>query len=150
MKLIVATNNKGKLLEIEQILEDSGIELLPLSKLDISVEFEETGTTFEENAIIKAKTLYDLKKMPVLADDSGLVVDALGGAPGIYTSRYAGEHATDDENIDKLLNAMKDVSLKNRTARFVCAIAYIDEAGHTSTYVGPVSYTHLDVYKRQN
>lgn len=136
MKLIVATNNKGKLLEIQQILGDCNIELLTLSDIGLDVDFLETGETFEENAIIKAKTVYEIKKMPVLADDSGLIVDALSGQPGIRTSRYAGEGATDNQNIDKLLKNLKDVDDKDRSARFACAIAYIDNDGKTSTFYG--------------
>jgi XTP/dITP diphosphohydrolase len=136
MRLIVATNNKGKLLEIQQILCDCGIELLTLSDIGLDVDFLETGETFEENAIIKAKTVYELKKMPVLADDSGLIVDALEGQPGIRTSRYAGEGATDDQNIDKLLTNMKEVADKDRSARFICAIAYIDNDGNVNTFCG--------------
>ncbi len=136
MKLIVATNNQGKLMEIEQIMEGRKVELSTLRDEGINVEFDETGKTFEENALIKARTIFDLTHSAVLADDSGLCVDALDGAPGIYTSRYAGEHATNDENIDKLLMAMKDVPDAERTARFVCAIVYIDDSGHESVYRG--------------
>jgi XTP/dITP diphosphohydrolase len=109
MKIIAATNNKGKLMEIEEITRNLDIVVRSLSDEGIKVEFEETGTTFEENALIKARTVRSITNAPVLSDDSGLEVDALFGAPGVYTSRYAGEGATDDENIDKLLFAMKDV-----------------------------------------
>lgn len=136
MKLVVATNNKGKLLEIQQILNDKKLELLTLTDIDLNIDFIESGETFEENAIIKAKTVYDLTQMPVIADDSGLVVDSLGGQPGIRTSRYAGEDATDDQNIDKLLKNMNGIVQEDRTAHFVCAIAYIDKNGNISTYRG--------------
>ena len=108
MKIIAATNNKGKLMEIEEITRNLDIVVRSLSDEGIKVEFEETGTTFEENALIKARTVRAITNAPVLSDDSGLEVDALDGAPGVYTSRYAGEGATDDENIDKLLFAMKE------------------------------------------
>ena len=137
MKIIAATNNKGKLMEIEEITRTLDIVVRSLSDEGIKVEFEETGTTFEENALIKARTVRAITNAPVLSDDSGLEVDALFGAPGVYTSRYAGEGATDDENIDKLLFAMKDVKdEKKRTARFVCALAYIDEKGEEHIYRG--------------
>lgn len=136
MKIIIATNNRGKLEEIEQIMAGKDVSFSTLSDEGIKVEFDETGTTFEENALIKARTVYNIVHTPVLSDDSGLCVDALLGAPGIYTSRYFKENATDDENISKLLSAMQYVRDGKRAARFVCAIAYIDEAGKEHVYRG--------------
>lgn len=121
-----ATNNKKKLAEIERILVRHGHTVKTLNELGISIEIEETGETFAENALIKAKIIADICKMPTISDDSGLKVDALGGRPGVYTARYAGENATDDENIDKLLKSMENVPLEKRTARFVsCVCLYI-------------------------
>lgn len=136
MKIIVATNNRGKLEEIEQIMTGKNVKLSTLSDEGIKAEFDETGTTFEENALIKARTVYNIVHKPVISDDSGLCVDALLGAPGIYTSRYFRENAKDDENISKLLNAMKDVPTEKRSAKFVCVIAYIDELGKEHVYRG--------------
>ena len=137
MKIIAATNNKGKLMEIEEITKDLKFYVSSLSNEGIKVDFEETGATFEQNALIKARTVYKISHTPVLSDDSGLEVDALFGAPGVYTSRYAKEGATDDENISKLLFAMKEVKKEEkRTARFVCALAYIDENGDDHVYRG--------------
>ena len=122
MVFAVATNNQKKLKEIQRILDSFGITAKTLKELDIETEIEENGTTFEENALIKAKTIAEISNLPTISDDSGLEVDALGGAPGVYTARFAGEHATDDENIDKLLAEMKDVEKEKRTARFVSAV----------------------------
>lgn len=121
-----ATNNKKKLAEIERILLRYGHQVKTLNELGISIEIAETGKTFAENALIKAKTIADICKMPTISDDSGLEVDALGGRPGVYTARYAGENATDDDNIDKLLKSMENVPQEKRTARFVsCVCLYI-------------------------
>ena len=121
-----ATNNKKKLAEIQRILNALGHEAKSLAELGVCVDAEETGTTFEENALIKAKAVARATGMPSISDDSGLEVDALGGEPGVYTARYRskdGSHPTDDENIDKLLYSLKDVPKENRTARFVSAVA---------------------------
>ena len=122
MVFAVATNNQKKLKEIQRILDSFGITAKTLKELGIETEIEENGTTFEENALIKAKTIAEISSLPTISDDSGLEVDALGGAPGVYTARFAGEHATDDENIDKLLAEMAGVEQKKRTARFVSAV----------------------------
>lgn len=123
MKLIVASNNKKKIIEMSRILKSLDIEVMSLKEAGIDIEIEETGTTFSENAYIKAKAIYDMTKRPCIADDSGLEVDYLKGAPGVYTARYAGEHATDQENIDKLLGTMEGV--KDRGAQFVSAICCV-------------------------
>lgn len=122
-KLLVATGNKGKLLEIREIL--AGVEVLGLSDVGIDVDVEETGKTFRENAFIKAEAISKLTDMPVLADDSGLEVDALNGEPGVHTARYAGENATDDENVQKLLCALSHLPEEERHARFACAMCLI-------------------------
>ncbi len=123
MKLLVATNNMGKLKEFQQILSELQIECVSLKDMGISVDVEETGTTFLENALIKAKAIYDIAKIPTISDDSGLVVDALNGAPGVYSARYAGEPCDDQKNIDKLLSELSGIS--NRTARFQSVIAAV-------------------------
>ncbi len=122
MIFAAATNNQKKLKEIQRILHALGHDAKTLRDIGIQIEIEENGTTFEENALIKAKTIAKICNMPTISDDSGLMVDYLDGAPGVYTARYAGEHATDDENIDKLLIALKDVEKENRTARFVSSV----------------------------
>ncbi len=123
-QLVLASSNKGKLKELNTLLSDLSIEVLPQSAFDI-VDVEETGTTFVENAILKAKHASKVSGLPALADDSGLVVPALGGAPGIYSARYARTSATDprddDNNNTKLLAALAGV--EDRRAAFVCVVA---------------------------
>ena len=122
MIFAAATNNAKKLKEIKRILNALGHDAKTLKELGIEIEIEENGTTFAENAVIKAKTISQICKMPTISDDSGLEVDFLNGAPGVYTARYAGENATDDENIDKLLDALKDVPQEDRGAAFVSSV----------------------------
>lgn len=122
-KLLVATGNRGKLSEIREILSD--VQVLGLSDLGIKADIEETGNTFAENACIKAHEISKLTGLPVLADDSGLEVEALNGRPGVYSARFAGDHATDDDNVKKLLNELKDVPQQKRSARFACAMCLI-------------------------
>lgn len=122
MIVAAATNNAKKLKEIQRILDTFGWQCKSLKELDIEVEIEESGETFEDNAVIKAKTIAQMSGMPAISDDSGLEVKALCGKPGVYTARYAGENATDDENIDKLLGDMKDIPHTDRQASFVSAV----------------------------
>lgn len=122
MIFAAATNNAKKLKEIKRILNALGHDAKTLKELGIEIEIEENGTTFAENAVIKAKTIATICKMPTISDDSGLEVDFLNGAPGVYTARYAGENATDDENIDKLLDVLKDVPQEDRGAAFVSSV----------------------------
>ena len=109
MKICAATGNAGKLRELRRILEAQGHEVVSQKELGITIEPEETGTTFAENALIKAETICRASGLPTIADDSGLCVDALGGAPGVYSARYCGRHGDDEANNDKLLDAMKEV-----------------------------------------
>ena len=109
MKICAATGNAGKLRELRRILEAQGHEVVSQKELGITIEPEETGTTFEENALIKAETICKASGLPTIADDSGLCVDALDGAPGVYSARYCGRHGDDEANNDKLLEKMKDV-----------------------------------------
>ena len=121
-EIFIATRNKGKVEEIKSFLRDLQIEFLSLLDRPEIPDIEETGKTFEENALIKAKSIYDIVNIPVLADDSGLEVDYLNGEPGVYSARYAGEKATDTENCKKLLVKLENVNTENRKARFRCVL----------------------------
>lgn len=123
-KIVLASNNAGKAKELMEMLAPLGIEVIPQSQFGVS-DVEETGLTFVENAIIKARHASAISGLPALADDSGLEVDALNGAPGIYSARYSGEDATDPKNNEKLLENLKDVPDNKRTARFQCVMALI-------------------------
>ncbi len=123
--IVLASGNAGKIREIQVILGD--IEVLPQSQFKVS-EAEETGTTFVENAIIKARNAAEQTQLPAIADDSGLVVDALQGAPGVLSARYAGAGATDQQNLDKLLIELNGIEAGQRTARFVCVMVFMRHA----------------------
>ena len=126
MKFIIATNNPKKLVELERILNPLGIEAVSAKEAGVVLdEVEETGTTFAENAFLKADAAFKKTGMPAVADDSGLSVDALDGRPGVYSARYAGENATDKDRYTKLLNEMKDVPEDKRSAHFTSAICCI-------------------------
>lgn len=129
MKLILATNNQHKLTEFRRVLDPLGVTVISQNEAGISIDVEETGKTFEENAKLKADAIYQLTGLPTVADDSGLEVDILDNAPGVYTARYAGENATDADRYNKLLGEMKAVKDADRTARFVCVLHYIDSDG---------------------
>ena len=122
-KLIFATTNEGKMKEIRMILADLGMEILSLKDLDITVDIEENGKTFEENAIIKAKAISELTGEMVLADDSGLEVDYMDKAPGVYSARYLGEDTPYSVKNQTIIDNLKDAKGDERSARFVCAIA---------------------------
>jgi XTP/dITP diphosphohydrolase len=126
-KIVLASGNIGKLRELSQILSPLGLELIAQSDLNVP-EAEETGLSFVENAIIKARNAALISGLPAIADDSGIEVDALHGAPGIYSSRYAGPDASDTDNIQALLTAMKDVPENERTARFQCVVVFMRHA----------------------
>ena len=135
MKLVFASNNAGKIREVAKILKEClGDETTVLSLKDIGFtdDIVEDGTTFEENALIKAKTVAALG-YECIADDSGLEVDALDGAPGIYSARYSGGHGNDKENNELVLKNLENVPDEKRTARFTCAIAYASPEGETFT-----------------
>ena len=132
MRYIVATHNNKKLNELSRILVPLGIEAVTDRDLGLSLpEVEENGATFEENAFLKADSACRATGLPAIADDSGLCVDALDGAPGLYSARFAGEGATDAEKIEKLLTALEDVPEEKRTARFVSAICCVFPDGKT-------------------
>ncbi len=123
MKYIIATHNMKKRNELARILGPLGVDILTAEQAGVELtDVEETGTTFEENARLKSQSGCKESGMPCIGDDSGLVVDALDGAPGVYSARYAGEHGNDPENIALLLKNLKDVPDEKRTARFVCTI----------------------------
>ena len=124
MKLVLASSNQGKLEELRSLLADNGIELIAQSDLGVE-DAEETGTTFVENALIKARHATQITGLPALADDSGICVDALKGAPGLYSARYAGEHGNASRNIDKLLEALRDLPDDRRTAHFYCVLVLL-------------------------
>ena len=143
-KLIIASNNKHKIEEIKSMLCGMPFEIRSLKEENIDIDVVEDGTTFEENSKKKATEIYSyLKKRGednflVLADDSGLEVDSLNGAPGVYSARYAGEHGNDYKNNIKLLEEMKGFKGDDRKARFVCVISLVDENGETKVVRGEV------------
>ncbi len=126
-QIVLATGNPGKVREMGEILAPFGLEIVPQSRFQVP-EAEETGLTFVENAIIKARNAAAHTGLPAIADDSGLEVDALKGAPGIYSSRYAGADASDGENLEKLLADLGDLPEAQRTARFQCLMVYMSHA----------------------
>lgn len=137
MKILIATHNKKKREELERILSPLSIDVVTDTDVGCTLrDVEESGASFEENALIKAKAGCEDSGLPCIADDSGLVVDALGGAPGIYSARYCGVHGNDEANNDKLLNELENVPDEKRTARFVCAICCVFPDGKIITVNG--------------
>jgi len=132
--LVAATGNMGKMKEFQKILPS--FKIVTMLEAGFSGDIEETGKTFEENALLKARTVMLATGKPTFADDSGLTVDALGGAPGIYSARYAGENATDAQRTEKLLEELRDVPKEKRGAAFVCVIAYVTPDGVEKTFRG--------------
>ena len=135
-KIVLASRNWGKIKEIQAMLADLGISLLSLNDYPGIPETVEDGKSFLENALKKARAVAESTGEIVLADDSGLEVDALGGAPGIYSARYAGEDANDEKNIRKLLDDMKDVASENRGATFRCILVLYSADGRYETFEG--------------
>lgn len=133
-KVVMATNNANKLREVREILSPLGFEVFSQSEVNVSVEPDENGTTFKENSLIKARAVYDAlaEKMAVIADDSGLCVDYLGGKPGVYSARYAPK----GEECEKLLSELEGVEPEKRTAHFVCGITFLDEHGKAAYIEG--------------
>ncbi|HVC37299.1 MAG TPA: XTP/dITP diphosphatase [Gammaproteobacteria bacterium] len=127
IKVVLATGNAGKLRELQALLAGNGIEVLSQSALGIH-KVEENGASFLENALLKARNAARQTGLPAIADDSGLEVDALGGAPGVYSARYAGAGASDADNLEKLLTELRSISADKRTARFRCIMAYVRQA----------------------
>ena len=132
-KLIFASGNKGKVKEVKNLFSGSGFEIVSLYDLDNVPEIEETGATFYENAFIKAKEIYDIYKVPVIADDSGLEIEQLGGRPGVYSARYAFEGCTYEDNNNKVLGELKDLPEPHKAA-FVCCAIYFDGENETHCF----------------
>lgn len=137
-KVLIATNNKHKVEEIETALNFEGWEFLTLADCEPYPEPVEDADTFEGNALIKARAAHEATGLAALADDSGLAVDALGGAPGVFSARYCGVHGDDDANNAKVLAELEGVPDEERTARFVCALAFVDEDGTENTAFGTI------------
>ena len=138
MQVVIATSNRHKVEEIKTALDFPGWEFLTLSQVISYPEPEEDADTFAGNALIKARAAHEATGMAALADDSGLVVDALDGRPGVYSARYAGVHGDDAANNAKVLAELEGVSDEQRTGRFVCALAFVDENGNETTVEGAV------------
>lgn len=135
-QVIIATKNKGKAKEFEQLFAPLGVEVLTLLDLRDVPDIEETGTTFEENAILKAEAIAQITDSYVIADDSGLIIDALDGRPGVFSARYAGDDHDDEANIDKVLLEMEGIPEPERKARFYCALALAKANAETMTVAG--------------
>ena len=134
MDIVVATNNKGKLAEIKKIL--AGHNVLSQNDVGAFVDVDETGTTYEENALLKAQAVREYTDKIIIADDSGLEVDVLGGEPGLYSARYAGEGTTPDQGMDKLLAKLAHYSFEEKTARFISCITLLMPDGTVHTFRG--------------
>lgn len=148
--LIIATNNKDKLKEIKEILKDTDINILSKNDFADFPEIEETGRTLEENALLKAFAVYEKYHLPCLADDTGLEVDCLGGEPGVYSSRYAGAHASYADNCRKLLSVIALEPRDNRSARFRTVVAFVDRSGRAQTTSGTIEGEIIDRKRGEN
>ncbi|MDD6762136.1 MAG: XTP/dITP diphosphatase [Clostridiales bacterium] len=148
MRIVAATNNVNKVREIKKIFEPLGFEVVSQHEAGIDVDVEETGRTFERNALLKARAVAMLCDDCVMADDSGLCVEALDGRPGVYSARYAGEGASDAQKIEKLLGEMKDE--KNRRAKFVTSMAFIFPDGREIVTKGEVNGRIIDKPEGEN
>ena len=127
MKIVLATHNHDKEIELQHSLRGLDVDICSLSEYPDIGEIQETGTTLLENSLLKAHTVHDRTGLPAIADDTGLEIDALDGAPGVYSARFAGLNATYDDNVNKLLSVMEDVSDDMRSARFRTVISFVDE-----------------------
>lgn len=135
-EIIIATKNKGKAKDFEALLEPMGYKVLTLHDVAPHMDVEETGETFEENAILKAETIAEELQATVIADDSGLEIDALGGEPGVYSARYSGEEKNDESNMDKVLQKLVQVPADEKTARFRCVLALASPGQETIIFEG--------------
>jgi XTP/dITP diphosphohydrolase len=149
-EVIIATKNPGKAKEFEHIFAPRGIKVRTLLDFPEIPDVEETGQTFEENAILKAEAVSKALNKMVIGDDSGLIIDALGGRPGIYSARYAGEQKNDQDNIDKVLNELSGVLENPKTARFYCALAVAVPNNETQTVSGTCEGHILEERKGTN
>ena len=136
MELIFGSNNKNKLRELKSKLQKFNINVISQEEAGFNIEVDETGTTFEENAVLKAEAIYRLCNKPVISEDGGLEIDYLNGEPGVYSHRYAGEDASDEDRVNKILTLLKNVPEEKRTARFRCCGCYIDEKGQKHLFEG--------------
>lgn len=134
MDIVVATNNKGKLKELSEML--TGFNVLSQQEVGANVDVEETGTTYEENALLKARAVREYTNKYIIADDSGLEVDVLDGAPGLYSARYAGDGTTPDQGMDKLLENLKPYAPEEKTAHFISCIVLIEPDGTEKAFYG--------------
>ena len=125
--IVLATQNRDKREELQEALSEFTVKILSLNDFPFIGEIEEVGQTLLENSMIKAKTVHNLTQLPVIADDTGLEVEALNGAPGIYAARYAGEDVTYEDNVNKLLAEMENIPLENRKAQFRTVISFVDK-----------------------
>lgn len=150
MKILVASNNKSKIKELNAILGELGVECVSLSDMGINADVEETGSTFFENAKIKADAFYKIAKIPTISDDSGLEVDFLNGEPGVFSARYAGEHGNDDKNNQKLLENLKNVPEDKRTARFKSVVCLVLDENNFISAEGSVEGIILNEARGQN
>ena len=135
-QIILASNNKGKIEEFKDYLKEYGINVISQKEAGCNIEVEENGSSYEENAKIKAEAIYKLTGKPVIADDSGLEVDYIGGKPGLYSARFLGENASNKEKCEKILEMLKNAKDDERTARFKASICLIDENGNFEFFSG--------------
>ena len=135
-EIVIATNNQNKVREIKNKLAPFGITAMSQSEAGVNIDVDETGMTIKENSTLKAEAVYNILHKPVIADDGGLYVDYLNGAPGIHSHRFAGENATDEDRRNKILEGLEGVPDEKRTARFKCCICYIDENGEKHYFEG--------------
>lgn len=149
-EVLIATNNEGKVRDFEELFKPHGIKVLSLKDLDEPIEVEETGMTFEENAILKAEETAKILGKWVISDDSGLEIDALNGEPGVYSARYAGEPKDDEANIDKALIGLADVPEDSRQAQFRCVLAIAGPNLETKTFAGSCEGTILSERRGDN
>lgn len=142
MKVIFATQNKGKSQEVKNLFEGTNIQIVTLADLGNDIDIEETGTTLYENALIKAKTIYEIYKIPVISDDSGLEIELLNGRPGVYSARYAGENCSFDDNNKKVTEELKSFPHPHR-AKFVSQALYFD-GNEIISFVGELPGRMID------
>lgn len=145
-KLVIATRNAGKIAEFRRILDaisDGAIDLVGIDQFPDLVDVEETGSTFEENALLKARYTAEMTGLPAISDDSGLCIDALGGSPGIFSARWAGRHGNDKANLEKVLDELKEVTDEDRGAHFICVAALVMPDGREKVTEGRFEGTIL-------